>query len=135
MKFAALTLVANSYPDTQIKVDPSRVSAVGAIFEAGDVVADRCEIFLTSGMITIRGTVEEVSAALEAAAAPPEPETVIDPIDLDRAAKVLEILADAIANGDKYDVLAVKIDEVFGFRDPAWSATTGALSDLAARIR
>lgn len=69
------------------------------------------------------------------AAASPEPETVIDPIDLDRAAKVLEILADAIANGDEYDVLAVKIDEVFGFRDPAWSATTGALSDLAARIR
>ena len=136
MKFVTLTLVVDSYPDTKIKVDPSRVSAVGAIFEAGDVVADRCEIFLTAGMLTIRGTVEEVSAALEAATAPPAPApVVVEPSDLERAAGILDALS-RLASHKHARLDWPTIDKPLGMRaDPDWDETAGALTVLANRLR
>lgn len=133
MRFVTLTLVVDSYSDTLIKVDPSRVFAVGALFEAGDVVPGLCEVFLPTGTIVARGTVEEVSAALESATSPPVAAAVeVAPTDLERAAKVLDVIA-ACSGESTYDEAA--IDRAIGADGITWTDTMEKARALAAKLR
>ena len=130
MKTVLLTLAPDHFPDTPIKIDPSHGFAVAAFFKAGQPVADRCEVFTTFGTFTVRGTVEEVSAALEAAGAP----AVIDCAD--RAAMLCDALTRTADAGVKLPDW-YEIDRVLGISpdDSTWPDTACALRDLAARLR
>lgn len=139
MKTVALTLVVDSYPDTTIKICPSGGFAVACYASGGKVADDRCEVFTPYGTFTIRGTVDEVSAALESAAAPPIAAAVeVAPTDLEIAAKVLEEVAGAIGDdGDRLDSLSNRIHNTIGSRYDLtrWDGSIARLQALAAKLR
>ena len=71
MRTVSLTRVVTGHDDTTIKIDPSHGFAVGAYFTDDGVALDLCMVLTAFGSFRVRGTVEEVSAALESATAPP----------------------------------------------------------------
>ena len=130
MRTVSLTLVVNSYPDTTIKIDPSGGFAVACYASGGKIDDDRCEVFTPFGTFTIRGTVDEVSAALESATAPPVAAAVeVAPTDLGQVAALLDLFAED-------GIVWSRVDYVLGLDDTAgWDETRSAIKALAAKLR
>lgn len=139
MKAVSLTLVVDSYPDTTVKICPSGGFAVACYVSAGKVADDRCEVFTPYGTFTIRGTVDEVSAALESATAPPVAAAVeVAPTDLERAATIVDLLAEASEDedGELWTCVGVRaVDAALGLGDCGFDDTSRALRALAAKLR
>lgn len=93
-----------------------------------------CKVFTTetSDPITISGSFDEVVGALESVDAPPvAPVVGPDPADLERAAKVLDLIADAAGDG----IDEVAIDQAIGANGIEWTDTMEKARALAARLR
>ena len=135
MKAVSLTLVVDSYPDTTVKICPSGGFAVACYVSAGKVADDRCEVFTPYGTFTIRGTVDEVSAALESATAPSVAAAAASSDEVESAAMVLEALASAADSRDLAYVDPVVVDAAIGAYDSDWTDTADCLRALAAKLR
>lgn len=134
MSFALFVSVVPDEPDSPVKVRPDRVFAITQDPERDDV----CELHVPGGVFVVRGNVEEVSAALEAAGAPAvAPVVEVAPTDLERAADVLEELARAARTGsfDESKPCVSVIDRAVGVDTYEWDDTADALIALAARLR
>ena len=121
-----------------VKVRADAVVAVAGRFGGNGRSSDVCHLLLSgeSGMM-VRGTVEEVSAALEAAGAPAvAPVVEVAPTDLERAAGVLDALVRVAAHANRVPDWH-DIDQALGLEpeDTDWSGTTDAMRALAARLR
>lgn len=130
MRTVALTRVVSGHNDTTIKIDPSHGFAVGVCFTEDGAALDRCVVYTPAVTFTARGTVDEVSAALESATAPPVAAAVeVAPTDLERAAQVLKLFARDHIVWESID-LALGLDPEVG-----WDDTRDALITLAAKLR
>ena len=86
------------------------------------------------GGMDVVGSVAEVVAALEAAGAPDvAPVVEVEPMDLERAAKVLDLLADSAKDFSFVDGVAV--DKAIGANGIEWTDSVEKASALAARLR
>lgn len=87
--------------------------------------------------IGVVGSVADVVAALEAATAPPAPApVVVEPSDLEIAAKVLdEVARVALTGGVSFEPDVGAIDRALGLDSPKWDDTSDALTALANRLR
>lgn len=80
-------------------------------------------------LIEVVGPMDEVLAALESATAPPVAAAVeVAPTDLEIAAKMLDLFAEA-------DIRWAFVDRALGLGDVGWDDTRGALRALAAKLR
>ena len=130
MRTVSLTRVVSDRDDTTIKIDPSHGFAVGAYFTDDGAALDLCMVLTAFGSFKVRGTVEEVSAALESATTPPVAAAVeVAPTDLERAARLLELFARDHIAWEPID-LALGLDPEVG-----WDDTRAALVALAAKLR
>ena len=130
MSFALFVSVAPDELDSPVKVRPERVFAITQDPERDDV----CELHVPGGVFVVRGSVDEVSAALEAAGAPAvAPVVEVAPTDLERAAKVLDLLADSAKDFSFVDGVAV--DKAIGANGIEWTDSVEKASALAARLR
>ena len=133
MRFALFVSVVPDEHDSPVKVRPEKVFAITQDPERVDV----CELHVPGGVFVVRGTVEEVSAALESATAPPVAAAVeVAPTDLEMAAQVLEVVASEI-DDDELEHLAARINNKIGTRYDA-TLHDGAicrLQALAAKLR
>lgn len=126
MRFALFVSVVPDEHDSPVKVRPEKVFAITQDPERVDV----CELHVPGGVFVVRGTVDEVSAVLEAAGAPAvAPAVEVAPTDLEMAAQVLELLARDHIVWEPID-LALGLDPEVG-----WDDTRGALITLAAKLR
>ena len=136
MKFVTFMQVNLASGETSpIKISPLfTVSApVGMTgFRSGCAeIRQRGEIF------TVLGTVEEVSAALESATAPPVAAAVeVAPTDLEMAAQVLEVVASEIED-DELEHLAARVNNKLGTRYDVtrFDGAISRLVALAAKLR
>lgn len=130
MSFALFVSVV---PDSPVKVRPDRVFAITQDPERDDV----CELHVPGGVFVVRGNVEEVSAALEAAGAPAvAPVVEVAPTDLEMAALLLEVVANEIGD-QELEHLAERVNRKIGTRYDT-DHHDGAISrlfNLAARLR
>lgn len=97
-----------------------------------------CKVFTTetSDPITISGSFDEVVGALESVDAPPvAPVVGPDPADLERAAKVLDLIADAAGDGIDEVAIDQAIDQAIGANGIEWTDTMEKARALAARLR
>lgn len=133
MSFALFVSVVPDEPDSPVKVRPDRVFAITQDPERDDV----CELHVPGGVFVVRGNVEEVSAALEAAGAPAvAPVVEVAPTDLEMAAQVLEVVASEIED-DELDHLAARINNKIGTRYDVtrFDGAISRLIALAAKLR
>ncbi len=101
-------------------------------------VLDRCKVLSVGRHVpAFVGTVEEVSAALESATAPPVAAAVeVAPTDLEMAARVLVMLAQAASTDVGWDSLSITaIDKVVGVNDDGSTTHGRRLRVLAAKLR
>jgi len=121
---------------TPVSINPARVVAVIAVLTPNGRASEFSAIEVGDRVIEVVGSVAEVVAALEAATAPPAPApVVVEPSDLERAAKVLDRLANAARDGG-WDYLDVdQIDDAIEVSSSDWSDTADALIILADRLR
>ena len=134
MRFALFVSVVPDEHDSPVKVRPEKVFAITQDPERVDV----CELHVPGGVFVVRGTVEEVFAALESATAPPVAAAVeVAPTDLERASGVLDLLAMACEHySDAWDDLDINtIDRAIGVNSPELHDTRDALRVLAAKLR
>lgn len=124
---------------TPVKINPAHVVGIASPMGANGPLLDRCEVLVSGGMFHVVGTVDEVSAALESATAPPVAAAVeVAPTDLEMAARVLVMLAQAASTDVGWDSLSITaIDKVVGVADDDmdWDSTADALRVLAAKLR
>ena len=136
MKTVALTRVVSDHDDTTIKIDPSHGFAVGACFTDSGAASDLCMVLTAFGSFKVRGTVEEVSAALESATAPPVAAAVeVAPTDLERAADILRLFAYGASETDYSATDDAAVDRLLGVSGSDWGETASALKALAAKLR
>ena len=99
--------------------------------------SDCVEIRQRGEIFTVLGTVEEVSAALESATAPPVAAAVeVAPTDLEMAAQVLEVVASEIED-DELEHLAARVNNKLGTRYDVtrFDGAISRLVALAAKLR
>lgn len=99
---------------------------------------ETCKVFTTEtgDPMTVLASFDEAVATLEAAAAPPAPApVVVEPSDLERAAKLMEILADGADDSDYRAVDEVAIDQAIGADGVHRSDSIAKLRALANRLR
>ena len=133
MSFALFVSVAPDELDSPVKVRPERVFAITQDPERDDV----CELHVPGGVFVVRGSVDEVSAALEAAGAPDvAPVVEVAPTDLEMAALLLEVVAGEIED-QELDRLAERINSKIGTRydTDRYDGSISRLYNLAARLR
>ena len=126
MRFALFVSVVSDEHDSPVKVRPEKVFAITQDPERVDV----CELHVPGGVFVVRGTVEEVSAALEAAGAPAvAPAVEVAPTDLGQVAALLDLFAED-------GIVWSRVDCVLGLDDTAgWDETRGAIKAIAAKLR
>ena len=124
---------------TPVKINPAHVVGIASPMGANGPLLDRCEVLVSGGMFHVVGTVDEVSAALESATAPPVAAAVeVAPTDLERAATIVDLLAEASEDedGEVWTCVGVgAVDAALGLGDSTFEDTSRALRALAAKLR
>ena len=138
MKFVTFMQVNLASGETSpIKISP--LFTVSAPVGMTGFRSDCVEIRQRGEIFTVLGTVEEVSAALESATAPPVAAAVeVAPTDLERAATIVDLLAEASEDedGELWTCVGVRaVDAALGLGDCGFDDTSRALRALAAKLR
>ena len=139
MKFVTFTAIIDLPEGTRtpVKINPAHVVGIASPMGANGPLLDRCEVLVSGGMFHVVGTVDEVSAALESAAAPPVAAAVeVAPTDLEMAAQVLEVVASEIED-DELEHLAARVNNKLGTRYDVtrFDGAISRLVALAAKLR
>ena len=136
MKFVTFTAIIDR-TRTPVKINPAHVVGIASPMGANGPMLDRCEVLVSGGMFHVVGTVDEVSAALESATAPPVAAAVeVAPTDLEMAAQVLEVVASEIED-DELEHLAARVNNKLGTRYDVtrFDGAISRLVALAAKLR
>ncbi len=124
MKFACF---ADEYAE-RVAVNPANVRFV----REPDNPKGPTYIELVNGRVAVMATFDEVVSVLQGVDAPPvAPVVGLDSADLERAAKVLDLIADAAGDG----IDDVAIDQAIGANGIEWTDTMEKARALATRLR
>ena len=120
---------------TPVRINPARVVAVIAVLTPNGRASEFSAIEVGDRAIEVVGSVAEVVAALESATAPP---VEVAPTDLERAAIIVDLLAEAseTEDGELWTCFGVRaVDAALGLGDCGFDDTSRALRALAAKLR
>ncbi len=119
---------------TPVSINPARVVAVIAVLTPNGRASEFSAVEVGDRVIEVVGSVAEVVAALESATATPAQGVQ----DMEGAARVLLLLADAVANcdeGDAVSSLTSAIATALGSLDKSWGGAVRGLERVAAKLR
>ena len=122
---------------TPVKINPAHVVGIASPMGANGPLLDRCEVLVSGGMFHVVGTVDEVSAALESATAPPVAAAVEVAPDAGAVVlRLLGVLTEAAEVGGWGYLDYEAFDAALGVeRLAGWEDTAEALRALAAKLR